>query len=334
MSCYANFRRALLCVAVAISAVSGQAAPLKVGLVLDKGGKDDKSFNAAAYRGAKEAEGKFKIDLKTVEMTDANSSDSLIRSLATRNYDLIIAIGFVQGDAIKANGLKFPDRKFVVVDAEVPDVKNVRSAMFQEHEGSFLAGAAAAMASKTGKLGYIGGMKIPMIQRFLLGYEAGAKYINPKVTVTSAFVGFSGEAWNNPTKAKELALAQYSSGIDVVFGAAGGSTSGIFDAAENKNALAIGVDSNQNWVKPGHILTSMMKRVDVAVYKAIEDTVNGKFTAGVVRHGIADEGVDLAVDENNKKLWTPAIDAKIKAIKKDILSGKVQVPDFYKTQGK
>ena len=205
--------------------------------------------------------------------------------------------------------------------------------MFQEHEGSFLIGAAAAMASKTGKIGFIGGMKIPLILRFLMGYEAGAKHINPKTTITANYVGFTGEAWNNPTKAKELALAAYASGIDVIYGAAGGSTTGLFDAADTKKALAIGVDSNQNWVKPGRILTSMLKRVDVAVFKAIEDSVNGKFTPGIIRYGLADQGIDIAVDEHNKSLWTPAIDAKIKELKKAILNGKITVPDYYKTQG-
>jgi len=308
------------------------AAPIKVGLVLDKGGKDDKSFNSAAYLGASKAEKELKIELKYVEATDTNAIENLHRAFARKNFDLIIGIGFAQKEAIKKVATQFPNVKFALVDGEV-SAANVRSLLFADHEGSFLVGAAAAMKSKTGKIGFIGGMDIQLIRRFHMGYEAGAKYINPKAQVLTNYIGVTGEAWNNPAKAKELALAQISQGADVIFVAAGASGSGVFDAVEEKKKLAIGVDSNQNWMKPGFILTSMLKRVDVAVFNTIQDTQNGKFTSGTVNYGIKDKGVDYAMDEHNKNLMTPEMTKKLDDLKTQITAGKIKVPDYY-TEGK
>lgn len=308
------------------------AAPIKVGLVLDKGGKDDKSFNSAAYLGATKAEKELKIELKYVEATDTNAIENLHRAFARKNFDLVIGIGFAQAEAVKKVAAQFPNVKFAIVDGDITG-PNVRSLLFTDHEGSFLVGAAAALKSKDGKVGFIGGMDIPLIRRFQMGYEAGAKHINPKAQVITNYIGVTGEAWNNPAKAKELALAQISQGADVIFVAAGASGSGVFDAVEEKKKLAIGVDSNQNWMKPGFILTSMLKRVDVAVFNTIQDTQNGKFTAGAVNYGIKDKGVDYAMDEHNKKLLTPDLTKKLDNLKAQITAGKIKVPDYY-TQGK
>ena len=310
------------------------AAPLKVGLVLDKGGKDDKSFNSAANEGALKAQKDFKIQLKVVEATDDNAFEPLLRNFARAKFDLIVSVGFAQAEALKKISAQFPDRKFAIVDSEVAS-SNIRSLLFQEHEGSFLVGALAAMSSKTGKLGFIGGMDIPLIRRFVMGYEAGAKHVNSKATVTTNFVGVSGEAWNNPPRAKELAVTQYGRGVDVIYGAAGASTMGLLDAAEEKKKLAIGVDSNQNGIKPGYVLTSMLKRVDVAVNSVIKDTVEGNFTAGTVRYGLANQGVDFAMDQHNEKLVSKENLAKMNALKASIIAGKVKVPDYYlKNAGK
>ncbi|MGZ3743055.1 MAG: BMP family lipoprotein [Pseudobdellovibrionaceae bacterium] len=308
------------------------AAPLKVGLVLDKGGKDDKSFNSAAFQGATKAEKDFKIELKFVEATDTNALENLHRAFARKDFDLIIGIGFAQAEAIKKVSAQFPKVKFVLVDGEIT-APNVRSLLFEDHEGSFLVGAAAALKSKSGKIGFIGGMDIPLIRRFGLGYEAGAKHVNPKIQIITNYIGVTGEAWNNPAKAKELALAQISQGADVLFVAAGASGSGVFDAVEEKKKLAIGVDSNQNWIKPGFILTSMLKRVDIAVYNTIQDTQGGKYTAGPVHYGLKDKGVDYALDSYNEKILTPDLSTKLNDYKTQIISGKIKVPDFYK-QGK
>jgi basic membrane protein A len=304
------------------------SAPIKVGLVLDKGGKDDKSFNAAAFRGAQEAEKKWGIQLKVVEATDDNAFETLHRSLAQKQFDLIIGVGISQQEAIKKAAAAFSDRKFAVVDAEVV-APNVRALLFQEHEGSFLMGVAAGLASQSGKVGFIGGMEIPLIKRFEMGFVAGVKHINPKAEVLSNYVGVTSEAWNNPPKCKELALSQYDRGADVIFAAAGASNVGLFDAAEEKQRLAIGVDSNQNWIKPGRILTSMLKRVDVAVNRTIELVTQGKFEAGVVRHGLGDQGIDFAVDQYNDKILTQTMRTRLEAIKKQILAGKIKVPDYY-----
>ncbi|WP_413943907.1 BMP family lipoprotein [Bdellovibrio sp. HCB-162] len=305
------------------------ANPIKVGLVLDKGGKDDKSFNSAAYLGATKAEKDLKIDLKYVEATDTNAIENLHRSFARKNFDLVIGIGFAQKEAVKKVAAQFPNVKFAVVDGEV-DAKNVRSLLFEEHEGSFLVGALAAMVSKNNAVGFVGGMDIPLIRRFAMGYAAGAKYVNPKINVIENYIGVTGEAWNNPAKAKELALSQYAKGADVVFGAAGASNTGIFDAAEDKKKFAIGCDSNQNWIKPGVILTSMLKAVDVAVYDTIKETQEGKFTGGVSHFGLKNNGVNYTLDQYNEKLVTPDMRKKLEDIKKKIIAGQIQVPDYYK----
>jgi basic membrane protein A len=309
------------------------AAPFRVGLVLDKGGKDDKSFNSAANLGATKAQQDFGVQIKIVEATDDNAIEPQLRNFARAKFDLILAIGFVQADALKKISAQFPEQKFAIVDAEV-NSPNVRSLMFQEHEGSFLVGAIAGLTSKSGKVGFIGGMDIPLIRRFQLGYEAGAKHVNPKIQTVANYVGVTGEAWNNPPKGKELAVAQYGSGVDVIFGAAGASTMGVLDAAEEKKKFAIGVDSNQNWVKPGYVLTSMLKRVDVAVHETIKLAKEGKFTGGTVRFGLENQGVDFAMDKHNEKLIPADVLKKVNALKADILAGKIKVPDAYEKGNK
>jgi basic membrane protein A and related proteins len=305
------------------------AADFKVGLVLDRGGKDDKSFNASAFKGASDAKEKLGIFLKFTEASDDNAYETLLRAFAQRDFDLIIGIGFGQKEAIKKIATQFPNKHFAIVDSEV-DLPNVRSLLFEEHEGSYLIGAIAALTSQTGKIGFVGGMDIPLIRRFEMGYEAGAKKINPQISVTANYVGVTSEAWNNPPKGKELALNQYESGVDVIFVAAGATGLGAFDAAEEKKKFAIGCDSNQNWVKPGLILTSMLKRVDEAVYSTIEEAKAGKFAGGVKRFGLADKGIDYAVDEYNAKILTPEVRQRAEQLKADIIAGKIIVPDYYK----
>jgi basic membrane protein A len=307
---------------------SSYGAELKVGLVLDKGGKDDKSFNSAAYQGAMKAKDDLKVFVKAVEATDDNSFEPMLRDFARRDFDLIIGIGFAQKEAMSKIAAQFPNKHFAIVDSEVP-LANVRSLMFEEHEGSFLVGAIAAKTSKTGEVGFIGGMDIPMIRRFEMGFMAGAKRANPKVKIFSNYVGVTPDAWNNPAKAKELALSQYSQGADVIFAAAGASNGGLFDAAEEKKKFAIGVDSNQNWIKPGLVLTSMMKRVDVAVFETIQEAQKGTFAGGTKRFGLANQGVDFAVDQYNEKLLTADVRKSVDELKKEIIAGKIKVPDYY-----
>ncbi len=324
------FKNILLLVSILYS--FSALAVLKVGLVLDKGGKDDKSFNSAAFEGATKAQKELGIQLKYVEATDTNAIESTHRSFAKKDFDIIIGIGFAQADAVKKIAAQFPNKKFAIVDGEI-SAPNVKSLLFEEHEGSYLVGSLAALKSAK-KIGFIGGMDIPLIRRFEMGYEAGAKKINPSLSIISNYIGVTGEAWNNPTKAKELALSQFSQGVDVIFVAAGASGSGAFDAAEEKHKLAIGVDSNQNWMKPGFVLTSMLKRVDVAVFDVIKETQEGKFTAGITRFGLKNKGVDYAVDKYNEKLISVDQKKKLEDLKAEIISGKILVPDYYKTSVK
>lgn len=323
------FRRASLIVLCLFALNSFANKPIKVGLVLDKGGKDDKSFNSAAYEGAMKAQKELGISLKFVEATDLNALENLHRSFARKNFDLIIGVGFAQTDAVKKISAQFPDVKFALVDGEI-QASNVRSLLFEEHEGSFIVGAIAALTSRSGRIGFIGGMDIPLIRRFAMGYQAGVRYINPKAIILENYIGVSGDAWSNPAKAKELGLSQYGQKVDVIFVAAGASNAGVFDAAEEKKAFAIGVDSNQNWVKPGFILTSMLKRVDIAVFETIKQVKDGQFTGSISRFGLKEKGVDYSLDKYNENLLKPAVRAKVNEIKIKIIAGEIHVPDYYK----
>jgi len=325
-----GFRLAVLLVVTSFASLLPPAlAEFKVGLVLDRGGKDDKSFNSSAYEGANLAKTKLGIFLKYVEASDDNAFEPMLRAFALRDFDLIIGIGFAQKEAIQKVAAQFPKRHFAIVDAQV-EAPNVRSLMFQEHEGAYVVGAIAAMTSKTGKIGFVGGMDIPLIRRFVMGYEAGAKKVNPQITVIANYVGVTSEAWNNPPKGKELAVSQYEGGADIIFAAAGASGLGVFDAAEDKKKFAIGVDSNQDWTKPGLILTSMLKRVDEAVYSTIAEAKAGKFTGAVQWFGLANKGVDYSFDQYNAKILTESVRKRADELKVEIIAGKITVPDFYK----
>ena len=320
----------MLAVFLLLAGLTGATgADFRVGLVLDRGGKDDKSFNASAFAGAELARKKLGIQLKCVEATDDNAFEPLMRSFAQRDFDLVIGIGFAQKEAIaKVAGL-YPKTHFAIVDARV-DAPNVRSLLFEEHEGAYLIGAIAALTSKTGRIGFVGGMDIPLIRRFVMGYEAGAKAVSPAIIVTANYVGITSEAWNNPPKGKELAMAQYDGGADIIFAAAGASGLGVFDAAEDRRKLVIGVDANQNWVKPGLVLTSMLKRVDEAIFSTIEEAKAGRFSGGAKQFGLANKGVDYAFDQYNAAILTEAVRKRADEIKAGIIAGKIAVPDFYK----
>ena len=312
-----------------VGATALRAGEIRVALVLDKGGKDDKSFNSAAYLGAMKAKDDLHVYVKYVEATDENSFETLLRAFAQKDFDIVISIGVTQRDAMQKVAAQFPKKHFAIVDAEVK-APNVRSMLFEEQQGSYLMGAAAALTSKTGEVGFIGGMDIPLIRRFQMGYEAGAKKINPGIKVVSNYIGITGEAWNNPAKGKELAVSQYDQGADVVFAVAGASNMGVFDAVEEKGKFAIGVDSNQDGIKPGRILTSMLKRVDVAVYTTCQDLAQGKFEPGVRHFGLDSQGVDYAVDSFNAKILPESTRNRLDALKAQIVAGKIQVPDYYK----
>lgn len=309
----------------------GSPAGIKVGLILDKGGKDDKSFNTAAWEGASKAAAEGQVELKDVESMDDAMFEPSLRSFAERGYDLVISIGFAQKEPLDRVAADFPNIHFAIVDATV-DRPNVASLLFDEHEGSYLVGAISAATSETGTIGFVGGMDIPLIRRFQMGYEAGAKAVRPDVKILSNFVGVTSDAWNNPNRGKELARSQYERGADVIFAPAGASNLGVFDAAEEMDRFVIGVDSNQNWIKPGFVLTSMLKRVDRAVYEVIRESVAGRFLPGVRNFGLKNDGVGYALDANNEAILKPSVQAIADSLKNEILAGRIEVPDYYKVK--
>ena len=291
-------------------------------IVYDMGGKFDKSFNEAAYNGAerwKKESGKPYLDF---EIANEAQREQAMRRMAERGANPIIGVGFSQASSIEKVAKEFPKVNFAIIDSVVK-LPNVESIVFKEHEGSFLVGMMAALASKSGKVGFVGGMDIPLIRKFQCGYEQGAKYANPKVEVTSAMTGTTPAAWSDPSRGGELAKAQFAKGVDVVFAAAGGTGVGVYQAAKDAGKLAIGVDSNQNHLQPGTMLTSMVKRVDTAVYNS-----SNKSTPGVTALGLKEGGVDYALDQYNEKLVTPAMKAKVDAAKADIIAGKIKVADY------
>jgi basic membrane protein A len=316
-----------LTVAALFIAASASAADPKLGIVYDAGGKFDKSFNQSAFEGATRFKKETNINFIEVQASSDTQAEQVLRGLARKNLDLIASIGFAQQAAVQKVAKEFPKVRFVLIDGVAPGA-NVNSITFKEEEGSYLVGVAAAMASKSKKLGFIGGVDIPLIRTFACGYTQGAKAVNPKVDVVSNMVGTTSDSWNNPAKGGELARSQFDRGVDVVFAVAGGSGLGTLQTAKEKGKLAIGVDSNQNSLYPGSILTSMVKRVDNAVYDSFMQMKNGTWKAGVTAKGLKEGGVDWALDENNRKLITPEIEKRVTGARKDIIDGKVKVIDI------
>ncbi|WP_343730177.1 BMP family ABC transporter substrate-binding protein [Duganella sp.] len=316
-----------LTVAALFIAASASAADPKLGIVYDAGGKFDKSFNQSAFEGATRFKKETNINFIEVQASSDTQAEQVLRGLARKNLDLIASIGFAQQAAVQKVAKEFPKVRFVLIDG-VAQGANVNSITFKEEEGSYLVGVAAAMASKSKKIGFIGGVDIPLIRTFACGYAQGAKAVNPKVEVTSNMVGTTSDSWNNPAKGGELARSQFDRGVDVVFAVAGGSGLGTLQTAKEKGKLAIGVDSNQNHLYPGSVLTSMVKRVDNAVYDSFMQMKNGTWKAGVTAKGLKEGGVDWALDDNNRKLITPEIEKRVTGARKDIIDGKVKVIDI------
>jgi len=329
----------LLCpAALLVSACNHQSyaddkSKIHVGIVFDIGGKDDRSFNAAAWQGVQRAAKELPIVLRDIEPGTPNAIEPAMRAFAERGYDLIIGVGFAQAPIMEQVAKDYPNIHFAIIDG-VSNMPNVASLVFKEHEGSYLVGILAAKATKTNTLGFLGGMDIGLIHRFEKGYEEGAKSVNPNIRIIQNYVGVTDSAWNNPGKGKELALAQISKGADVIFTAAGNSGLGAFDAVElqgKQNGRAthfvIGVDSNQNMVKPGFVLTSMVKRVDNAVYNIVDDVVNQRFSPGLDVFGLDKDGVGYAMDANNKDLVSPEAIQEAEEAKKKIIAGEIKVTD-------
>ena len=300
-------------------------------VVFDMGGKFDKSFNEAAYNGAEQFKADTGIAYRDFEVTSPAGREQAMRNMARRGATVIIAMGFAQAAAVDKVAQEYPDVKFTLIDMVV-DLPNVQSVIFKEHEGSFLVGMAAALASKTDKVGFVGGMDIPLIRKFMLGYREGAMYINPDIQVYENMTGTTPAAWNDPAKGSELARSQFDRGADVVYAAAGGTGLGVYQAAKDAGKLAIGVDSNQNYLHPGTMLTSMIKRVDVAVYESFKAAKAGTWQAGIQVLGLSEEGVGYSIDEHNRSLMTADMEEQIEAARAAIINGSITVTDYTATE--
>lgn len=307
---------------LALLAALATAHAQQPAVIFDMGGRFDKSFNQAAYTGAEQWKKETGQAYLEFEISNDTQRVQALRRMAEKKASPIIGIGFAQASAMQQVAKDFPKTQFVIIDGKV-DLPNVQSVLFKEHEGSYVVGALAAMVSKTGKLGFVGGMDIPLIRKFQCGYEQGVKATNPKAEVFSNMTGTTSAAWNDPTRGGELAKAQFAKGADVIFAAAGGTGTGVYQAAKDAGKLAIGVDSNQNHVQPGTMLTSMVKRVDVAVYTALKN-----WKGGVQVLGLKEGAVDYALDEHNAKLIPAPLKAKVDAVKADIVAGKIKVADY------
>ncbi len=306
---------------------SAGAAEFRPGVVYGIGGKFDKSFNEAAYNGAEAFKAKTGIPYLEFEITTSAQREQALRKMARRETSVIVAVGFGLASSVETVAAEYPETKFTLIDAVV-EAPNVQSVVFKEEEGSFLVGMLAAMSSKTGKVGFVGGMDIPLIRKFACGYEQGAKHVDPEVQILVNMTGNTPEAWNDPTKGGELARSQFDRGADVIFAAAGGTGVGVYQAAKDLGKLAIGVDSNQNHLHPGTMLSSMVKRVDVAVREAFATAQAGTWAAGITVLGLAEDGVGWALDEHNRALVSAEMEGSLDAARTEIVGGNIAVADY------
>jgi len=307
------------------------AAEFQPAVIFDMGGKFDGSFNEAAYNGAERFREEFGIDYLEFEITNESQRDQALGRMASRGADIIVAVGFAFATPLESVAAENPDTKFTIIDSVV-EAPNVQSIVFKEHEGSFLVGMAAAIASEGEPVGFVGGMDIPLIRNFLVGYEQGVAHVDPETEVLVNFTGDTAAAWNDPAKGAELAISQFDRGAAVVYHAAGGTGMGVLQAAADRGKLGIGVDSNQNGLFPGHVLTSMLKRVDVAVYESFKQAMEGTWEPGTRTLGLAEEGVDWALDENNAALVSEDMKTEVEAAKAQIIDGELEVQDYYSMQ--
>ena len=324
--------KTLIAAAAVVVSSAAMAADMKPAVIYDMGGKFDKSFNEGVYNGVKKFTDETGIEVMEFEVTNETQREQAMRRMAERGATIVLGVGFAQADAIATVAAEFPDTKFSIIDVSWLDAPNLRQYAFKEHEGSYIVGVAAAKASKTGKVGFVGGMDIGLIRRFACGYVGGVKSINANAEVYQNMTGTTPSAWNDPGKGAELTQSQIDRGADVIYHAAGGTGTGVIQAAADAGKLAIGVDSNQNGMAPGSVLTSMLKRVDVAAYETFMDSKNGNFSSGVRVLGLAEGGVDWALDENNASLVTADMKDAVAAARADIVSGKVVVHDYFSNE--
>ncbi|MFL5582387.1 MAG: BMP family protein [Gemmatimonadaceae bacterium] len=306
-----------------------------VGIVFDVGGRGDKSFHDGAYLGAERAQRELGAHVRFIEPGEGSDREAGLRLLAAEGMDLVVGVGFIFTDDLTALAREYPNVRFAGVDYSiatdaagrpVPPPANLAALKFREEQGSFLVGALAALVGKSKKVGFVGGMDIPLIHKFEAGYRAGVKHVCPDCTVIVQYAGVTPEAFRNPGKGKELALSQYAQGVNVIFHASGSTGLGVFEAARQTGRLAIGVDADQYAEAPGHILTSMVKGVDAAVFDAIRRTKDGSFAGGVSQFGLAEQGVGYVYDANNMALIPDSVRTRLEQLRQEIIAGKIQVP--------
>ncbi|HVJ56068.1 MAG TPA: BMP family ABC transporter substrate-binding protein [Aliidongia sp.] len=305
-------------------ALPARAEEGEAALVYDYGGKWDKSFNEAAYNGAERFKKETGAGYREIEISSESQREQVLMTFARRGVPLIIGVGFGHQAAMTKAAQQYPQQRFAIIDTAI-DLPNVQSIIFREAEGCFLVGMLAAMASKSGTIGFVGGMDIPLVRRVYAGYAEGAHYINPKLEVLETMTGTTPAAWTDPARGAELARSQLDRGADVIFAAAGATGLGALQAVADAGKLSIGVDSNQNPLHPGSVLTSMMKRVDTAVYQSLKSARDGSWKAGVISLGLKEDGLDWALDDNNRPLITPEMQARVQQAKEDILAGRLKV---------
>lgn len=313
--------------AAAALALSAGAAMADPALIFDLGGKFDKSFNEAAFNGAKRWAEETGGSFNEIELSSEAQREQALRRFAEAGFNPVITMGFAMADPLSAVAPDYPDTKFAAIDVTWLDLPNVRQVGFAEHEGSYLVGMLAAMASKSNTIGFIGGMDIPLIRHFGCGYAQGAKAVNPDITIIANMTGTTPAAWNDPVKGSELTQAQISQGADVIYAAAGGTGVGVLQSAADAGILSIGVDSNQNHLHPGKVLTSMLKRVDVAVYDAMK--AGNDMETGVFIMGLADDGVGYALDDNNASLISAEMKAAVDSARASLIAGDLKVASYY-----
>ncbi|MFP7674227.1 BMP family protein [Marivita sp. S0852] len=315
--------------AAAALALTAGIATAEPALIYDLGGKFDKSFNEAAFNGAERWAEETGGSYLEIEIQSEAQREQALRRFAESGANPIVTTGFAIASSIEEVAPDYPDTKFVNIDGFLPEIpENVQMIAFQEHQGSFLVGMMAAMATESNTVGFIGGMDVPLIRHFGCGYAQGVKAVDPDITVIANMTGTTPAAWNDPVKGSELAKAQISQGADVIYAAAGGTGVGVLQTAADENILSIGVDSNQNHLHPGKVLTSMLKRVDVAVYNAMLVGTDLE-TGGSVVLGLEDNGVGVAMDENNASLVTDEMMAAVEDARQKIINGDIDVVSYY-----
>ena len=321
------FFAALAMFAVVTDAIAAETHPA---ILYDMGGKFDKSFNENAFNGMDKFRRETGAKVLEFEINREAEREQALRTYARQGGNPIVVVGFAWSVPLKKIASQFPETRFIIIDSVV-DEPNVQSIEFAYNEGAFLVGALAALKSKSGTIGFVGGMDIPIIRNFECGYESGARYAKPEIRVIQNMTGTTPAAWTDPARARELALSQFDQGADVVFGAAGGSTMGVLQAAADARKLAIGVGTNQNGLHPGSILTSATAYIDNAVYSSLKDAEAGKWEAGTKVLGVKQQGVGWSLDENNKSLLSEDDIKAVTQIETDIGSGKITVPNFLKS---